>query len=156
IKAIEKDPATRFATWDEFGAALAESWKKEHRAEDKREQSDTERFSLLRTLPFFREFPENELWEVMKISKWAKFKPDSALIKEGDQGDSFFVLAGGYVRVTRGKKTLSVLTAGDCFCEMSYLAKTADPHRSPPLPTTSAPAISKPPPQPLPPPPRPP
>ena len=69
MKAIAKDPAKRFATWDEFGAALAEIWKKEHKAEEKRDQSDTERFSLMRTLPFFREFPENELWEVLKISK---------------------------------------------------------------------------------------
>jgi serine/threonine protein kinase len=137
MKAMAKDPAKRFATWDEFGAALAEIWKKEHKAEEKRDPSDTERFSLMRTLPFFREFPENELWEVLKISKWAKFKPDTALIKEGDQGDSFFILAGGYVRVTRGKKTLSVLTAGDCFGEMSYLAKSGDPHRSATVTTTS-------------------
>jgi serine/threonine protein kinase len=137
MKAMAKDPSKRFATWDEFGAALAEIWKKEHKAEEKREQSDTERFSLMRTLPFFREFPENELWEVLKLTKWAKFKPDTALIKEGDQGDSFFILAGGYVRVTRGKKTLSVLTAGDCFGEMSYLAKTGDPHRSATVTTTS-------------------
>ena len=97
----------------------------------------------MRTLPFFREFPENELWEVLKLTKWAKFKPDTALIKEGDQGDSFYVLAGGYVRVTRGKKTLSVLTAGDCFGEMSYLAKTGDPHRSATVTTTSDAIIMK-------------
>ena len=143
MKAIAKDPTKRFATWDDFGAALAEIWKKEHKAEEKREQSDTERFSLMRTLPFFREFPENELWEVLKLTKWAKFKPDTALIKEGDQGDSFYVLAGGYVRVTRGKKTLSVLTAGDCFGEMSYLAKTGDPHRSATVTTTSDAIIMK-------------
>jgi len=143
MKAIAKDPTKRFATWDEFGAALAEIWKKEHKAEEKRDQSDTERFSLMRTLPFFREFPENELWEVLKLTKWAKFKPDTALIKEGDQGDSFYVLAGGYVRVTRGKKTLSVLTAGDCFGEMSYLAKTGDPHRSATVTTTSDAIIMK-------------
>ena len=116
---------------------MAEIWKKEHRAEEKREQSDTERFSVMRNLGFFKEFPENELWEVLKISKWAKFKPDTALIKEGDHGDSFFVLAGGYVRVTRGKKTLSVLTAGDCFGEMSYLTAKGDPHRSATVTTTS-------------------
>ena len=142
-KAMAKDPAKRLATWDEFGAALAEIWKKEHKAEEKRDPSDTERFSLMRTLPFFKEFPENELWEVLKISKWAKFKPDTALIKEGDQGDSFFILAGGYVRVTRGKKTLSVLTAGDCFGEMSYLAKTGDPHRSATVTSTSDAIILK-------------
>jgi serine/threonine protein kinase len=137
MKAIAKDPAHRYQTWDEFGAALAELWKKEHKAEEKRDQSETERFQLLRTLPFFHGFPENELWEVLKISKWAKFKPETALIREGDHGDSFFILAGGYVRVTRGKKTLTVLTAGDCFGEMSYLKRTGDDHRSATVTTTS-------------------
>jgi serine/threonine protein kinase len=136
MKAIGKDPATRYATWDEFGQALAETWKKDQKTEGKRDQSETERFNLLRTLPFFREFPENELWEVMRISKWGKFHPDTPLVKEGDHGDSFYILAGGYVRVTRGKKTLSVLAAGDCFGEMSYLAKDA-PHRSATVTTTS-------------------
>jgi serine/threonine protein kinase len=137
MKAIAKDPSKRYPTWDAFGQALAETWKQEHKAEEKRDSSDTERFSMLRTLPFFREFPENELWEVMRLSKWAKFKPDTALIKEGDHGDSFFILAGGYVRVTRGKRTLSVLTAGDCFGEMSYLAHKDAPHRSATVTTTS-------------------
>src|SRR4051812_17690438 len=137
MRAISKDAAKRFQTWDEFGQALAETWKKENRVEEKRDTSDTERFQLLRTLPFFRDFPENELWEVMRLAKWAKFKPNTALIKEGDHGDSFFVLAGGYVRVTRGGKTLTVLTAGDCFGEMSYLAKKGDPHRSATVTTTS-------------------
>jgi eukaryotic-like serine/threonine-protein kinase len=136
MKAMSKDPSKRFPTWDDFGAALAETWKKDQKTEERRDQSDTERFQVLRTLPFFRDFPENELWEVMRLSKWAKFKPDTALIKEGDHGDSFFILAGGYVRVTRGKKILSVLTAGDCFGEMSYLKKEAT-HRSATVTTTS-------------------
>ena len=137
MKAISKDPAKRYPTWDEFGQALAETWKRAQKVEEKRDTSETERFQLLRTLPFFREFPENELWEVMRMSKWAKFKPDTALIKEGDHGDSFFILAGGYVRVTRGAKQLTVLSAGDCFGEMSYLAKQGDPHRSATVTTSS-------------------
>jgi len=137
MKAMAKDPAKRFATWEDFGQALAETWKQEQKAEEKREQSDTERFSLARTLPFFKDFPENELWEVLRISKWGKFKPEIALIKEGDHGDSFYILAGGYVRVTRGKRTLSVLSAGDCFGEMSYLAHNDATHRSATVTTTS-------------------
>ena len=137
MKAFAKDPAARYANWDEFGQALAETWKRDQRVEEKRDTSETERFQVLRTLPFFREFPENELWEVMRLSKWARFRPDTALIKEGDHGDSFYVLAGGYVRVTRGKRTLSVLTAGDCFGEMSYLAKKGSPHRSATITATS-------------------
>jgi serine/threonine protein kinase len=138
MKAIAKDPAKRYPTWEEFGQALAETWKKDQKSEEKRDPSEMERFSLLRTLPFFRDFPENELWEVMRISRWARFHPDTALIKEGDHGDSFYILAGGYVRVTRGKRTLSVLTAGDCFGEMSYLAHNKDgSHRSATVTTTS-------------------
>jgi serine/threonine protein kinase len=136
MRAIEKDPEKRFKTWEEFGSALAEIWKKEHRAEEKKGQSDTERFNLARGLPFFAEFPENELWEVLRISKWAKFKADTVLIKEGDQGDSFYVLAGGYVKVSRGKRQLSVLSAGDCFGEMSYLSPNGK-HRSATVSTTS-------------------
>ena len=139
MRAMSKEPARRYQSWDEFGMALAATWTKDqNKAEEKREQSDTERFQLMRGLSFFKEFPENELWEVLKISKWAKFKPDTALIKEGDHGDSFFILAGGYVRVTRGKRTLNVLTAGDCFGEMAYLAqKKEDTARSATVTTTS-------------------
>ena len=136
MKALSKDPAQRHQTWDEFASALAETWK-DAKAEEKRDQSDTERFQVARTLQFFKDFPENELWEVLKISKWAKFKPETALIKEGDHGDSFFVLAGGYVVVTRGKKKLSVLSSGDCFGEMAYLAHKDAPHRSATVTTTS-------------------
>ncbi len=141
-KAMAKDPAQRYATWEEFGQALAEVWKKLNAAGE-REQSDTERFNLCRALSFFKEFPENELWEVLRISKWRKFAPNSVLIKEGDQGDSFYILAGGYVRVTRGKRTLSVLTSGDCFGEMAYLAHKNAPHRSATVTTTSDAIIVK-------------
>jgi serine/threonine protein kinase len=136
IRAMAKNPAERFVNWEEFGQALTEVWKKTHRTGE-REQSDTERFSLCRNLSFFKRFPENELWEVLRISKWRKFPPNSVLIKEGDHGDSFFILAGGYVRVTRGKRTLNVLAAGDCFGEMSYLAHADSPHRSATVTTTS-------------------
>jgi len=47
------------------------------------------------------------------------------------------------VRVTRGKKTLTVLTAGDCFGEMSYLKKTGDDHRSATVTTTSDTIVMK-------------
>lgn len=135
LRAIGRDVASRFQTWEEFGQELSQIWKKEQRSQEDRDASDTARFSALRTLPFFKEFPENELWEVLRISKWAKFPPDTVLIKEGDAGDSFFVLAGGYVKVTRDNHKLSVLSAGDCFGEMAYLAQH-DGERSASVTTT--------------------
>ena len=136
LRAIGRDVARRFQTWEEFGHELSQIWKKEQRSQEDRDASDTARFSVLRTLPFFKEFPENELWEVLRISKWAKFSPGTVLIKEGDAGDSFFVLAGGYVKVTRENHKLSVLAAGDCVGEMAYLARH-DGERSASVTTTS-------------------
>ena len=136
LRAIGRDVARRFQTWEEFGHELSQIWKKEQRSQEDRDASDTARFSVLRTLPFFKEFPENEVWEVLRISKWAKFPPGTVLIKEGDAGDSFFVLAGGYVKVTRENHKLSVLAAGDCVGEMAYLARH-DGERSASVTTTS-------------------
>ncbi|HEX4857801.1 MAG TPA: cyclic nucleotide-binding domain-containing protein, partial [Usitatibacteraceae bacterium] len=127
-QAMAKDTARRYASWEQFGTDLEALWQGEQSPQqNKAEVSDTESFSLLKTLSFFRDFPENELWEVLRISKWRPFAPGAVLIAEGDVGDSFFILAKGTVRVTRGKRLLNVLGAGDCIGEMSYLAKKATP-----------------------------
>ena len=127
-QAMAKDIARRYQSWEDFGKDLAALWQGEQSPQqNKTEVSDTEQFSWLKTLSFFRDFPENELWEVLRISKWRPFPAETVLISEGDVGDSFFILASGTVRVTRGKRLLNVLGAGDCFGEMSYLAKRDGP-----------------------------
>ncbi len=126
--AISKDLNLRYQSWEQFGKDLAAVRESEYVSQQSRvEVSDTAQFSLLKTLAFFRNFPENELWEVLKISKWRSFPADQVLIKEGDVGDSFFLLVAGTVKVMRGKRLLNVLGVGDCFGEMSYLAKRDGP-----------------------------
>ena len=127
-QAIAKDLKQRYTSYEEFGRDLAGIWESEHSPQKaKGAVSDTEQFSLLKTLAFFHSFPENELWEILKISKWRSFPSETILIKEGDLGDSFFVLITGNVKVTRGKRLLNVLGVGDCFGEMSYLSKRDAP-----------------------------
>ena len=58
---------------------------------------DSEKFSRLRQLAFFRAFSDVELWEVMSITNWHRYPKDSMLIREGEVGTSFFVLAAGPV-----------------------------------------------------------
>ena len=127
-RAIAKDLKQRYTSYEEFGRDLAGIWESEHSPQKaKGAVSDTEQFSLLKTLAFFHSFPENELWEILKISKWRSFPSETILIKEGDLGDSFFILITGNVKVTRGKRLLNVLGVGDCFGEMSYLSKRDAP-----------------------------
>ena len=121
MKAIARDSRKRYQDWGEFGQELVQSWKQELQLQEDREAPDTMRFTAMRGLTFFKDFPEEELWEVLAISKWAMFPAGTALIKEGDIGDAAFVIVSGFVEVTHAKRKLGVLTVGDCFGEMAYM-----------------------------------
>ncbi|MEO7726434.1 MAG: cyclic nucleotide-binding domain-containing protein, partial [Burkholderiales bacterium] len=84
---------------------------------------DSEKFNALRKLIFFKNFADVELWEVLRVTTWSKCTPGQVLIKEGDVGKSFFILATGEVKISKQGKLLNVLRAGDCFGEMAYLGK---------------------------------
>jgi eukaryotic-like serine/threonine-protein kinase len=136
LKALARDPKKRYQSWDAFGQDLIQSWKQELRLQEDREAPDTMRFDALRGLAFFKGFPEEELWEVLAISKWALFPAGTTIIKEGDVGDACFVIVSGFAQVSRGNRKLGVLTVGDCFGEMAYMAEQGSP-RSATVVTTS-------------------
>ncbi|HNH35098.1 MAG TPA: serine/threonine-protein kinase, partial [Rhodocyclaceae bacterium] len=121
-KALRKSLDDRYATWNEFSFDLAEAFRNEHLAEMRASRiSDSEKFNLLRGLSFFRDFSDVELWEILRFSEWKRVSPGDVLMREGDPGDTFSVLATGEVRVTKQSKLLNVLSAGECFGEMAYL-----------------------------------
>lgn len=136
MRALARDLTVRYPGWDPFGQDLVLSWKQELKLQENREAPDTMRFSAMRGLAFFKDFPEEELWEVLGISKWATFPAGKVIIKEGDIGDAAFVIVSGFAEVARGKRRLGVLGVGDCFGEMAYLAKEGSP-RSATVTTTS-------------------
>ena len=86
--------------------------------------ADSEKFDALKKLPFFADFSDVELWEVLRISEWAKFLTGKTLVREGDHGTSFFLLIKGKVSVIKMGKTLTTLEKGDCFGEMAYIDKS--------------------------------
>ncbi|MBV9189578.1 MAG: cyclic nucleotide-binding domain-containing protein, partial [Betaproteobacteria bacterium] len=64
-----------------------------------------------------------ELWEVARISAWRHADAGQTLMKEGEPGEDFCILADGEAKVTRRGKLLGVVKTGECFGEMAYLAK---------------------------------
>ena len=76
----------------------------------------------LRSLPFFREFRDAELWEVLRGAVWEMHARDENLLLEGEIGQAFFVIVSGQVKVVKDGKLLNVLKEGDCFGEMAYLS----------------------------------
>ena len=123
-RAMAKDLAKRYGNWGEFSAELAAAFRSEHLgARRAQEFADSDRFETLRKLPFFENFSDAELWEVARISTWRHAAPGETLMKEGEPGDYFCILAQGEVRVTKGGKLLNLLRAGEPFGEMAYLSK---------------------------------
>jgi serine/threonine protein kinase len=125
-KAMQKDLDRRYQTWEAFSLDLAEAMRSDTLSSRRQEVADSEKFNTLRDMPFFGEFTDAELWEVLRISSWQDAPPGTPLIREGDPGDYFCILANGEVKVTKRKKLLNILSAGECFGEMSYLSRASN------------------------------
>ncbi len=121
-KAMAKDLEDRYKEWDEFSLDLAEAFRNEAMVEDS-QFADSEKFNTLRGLPFFKNFSDVEIWEVARFSKWEALAPGQMILREGEEGDSFCILAAGQVKVTRRNKLLNILDTGECFGEMAYLSE---------------------------------
>ena len=119
-KAMHKDPKVRYANWFDMASELANTFPQLERYSH--EISSTEKFNKLRSLPFFREFRDAELWEVLRGAVWENHARDQNLLLEGEIGQAFFIIVGGQVKVVKDGKLLNVLKEGDCFGEMAYLS----------------------------------
>jgi serine/threonine protein kinase len=128
-KAMQKELEQRYCDWDEFSDDLAAVISSEQAAR-KDEFADSEKFNILRGLPFFADFGDAELWEVMRISSWEYCKPGKALMFDGQTGDFFCLLASGEVKVIKRGKLLNILNAGECFGEMAYISRETGSVRS--------------------------
>jgi eukaryotic-like serine/threonine-protein kinase len=120
-RALEKDAARRFATWEDFAQALADTFNNLQKPEES--VPEAEKFKTLRSLEFFNSFSDVDLWQVMRISNWVRYPAGSSVVAEGEAGTVFFVMASGEVKVTKQGKLLNILKAGECFGEMAYLGK---------------------------------
>jgi len=119
-RALAKDAAARYPSWHEFARDLAKLAALDLPREI---ISETEKFESLRALPFFARFGEIELWEVLRVSIWGRVPAGTYLVHEGDEGDFFFIVADGEVRVSKAGRDLGIKPAGSCFGEMCYIRR---------------------------------
>jgi serine/threonine protein kinase len=120
MKAIEKNPAARHKTWLEFGKELSQAFTTLRLSGAS--VSDSEKFNDLRDMPFFEDFDDVALWEVVRIGSWKTLDAGTVIIREADQGDSFYFLVDGEVSVTLLGKQLNTIKPGGCFGEILYFA----------------------------------
>ena len=120
MKAINKDPAGRYKTWLEFGKDLSQAFTSLRLAGES--VSDSEKFNELREMPFFEDFDDVALWEVVRIGSWKTMDAGTVIIREADQGDNFYLLIEGEVGVTLLGKQLNTIRPGGCFGEILYFS----------------------------------
>ena len=120
-KMLQKRLEARYQTWDELAEDLVRVFNNLQTPEQV--VPDTEKFNTLRRLEFFKNFTDVDLWQVLHISNWHRIPAGTTLIREGETGTSFYILASGEVRVVKNDRILTTLKAGECFGEMAYLGR---------------------------------
>ena len=121
MKAMEKNPAARYQSWLDFGKDLSQAFASLRLAGAT--VSDSEKFTKLRDFPFFADFNDVALWELIRIATWKTIAPQTVLIREGETGENFYFLVEGEVDVTLFSKLLATVKAGRCFGELLYFAE---------------------------------
>ncbi len=81
-----------------------------------------EKFNAVRAQDFFRDFTDNEIWELINASQWLDLPAKSSVIVEGDVDKSFYVILSGVVEVMKSGVYVDTLVSGDCFGEMGFVS----------------------------------
>jgi eukaryotic-like serine/threonine-protein kinase len=123
-RAMHKEADKRYHSGDEFAEDLIDALRAGLGEASRETFGDADKFAALRSMRFFAAFADPELWEVVKLGLWERVHAGSVVLREGDAGDFFCVVMEGEMRVSKNKKLLSVLGAGECFGEMAYLSLT--------------------------------
>jgi len=124
-RATESDIEHRYQDWAEFSHDLALAFRN-HSVEISRDSvPEAERFDTLRTMQFFHEFSDAELWEVIRVSQFSRVQAGTVIMKEDEGGDSICFIIDGEARVKKRGRLLHVLSAGECFGEVAVFSAAA-------------------------------
>ena len=127
LGALAKQPSDRPTNWEDFAQALSGLVARREVPRGRLQGVlDSERFTLLRSLEFFSDFGDVELWEVVHRARWQRFNFGHALYIKGQEGGSFHILAQGEVEVFREGRKVAQLGRGTSVGEMAYLAPSVE------------------------------
>jgi serine/threonine protein kinase len=118
LRALKKDPALRYPTWPEFALELSKAGEL---VLPPGSIPDSDKYVTLKKVPTLSTLADSELWELARAGNWRRIPKGNLVVQEDAKGRSFFFLAKGEAKVTKKKKLLNMLNAGECFGEMAYI-----------------------------------
>lgn len=77
--------------------------------------------TVLGAVPLFGDLSNKQLKKVVDLAEVARFMAGAALVKQGDIGESFYVVLTGQAKVVANARTINRLLPGDHFGEISLL-----------------------------------
>ncbi|CAE7870483.1 for, partial [Symbiodinium necroappetens] len=89
-----------------------------------REVTDEERLAFLGKVELFKRLPRDELPALARSAEEVLFAKDDVIIKQGAEGDEFFILKRGTAGVEVNGHRIATLKAGDYFGENALLRDT--------------------------------
>jgi CRP-like cAMP-binding protein len=79
--------------------------------------------ALLRQVSFFGPLPFATVEHLASVLRPATYEPGDVIIREGDPGERFYLIAAGRARASSGGRQLSEMGAGDSFGEIALLRR---------------------------------
>lgn len=80
-----------------------------------------EKTILLKTVDLFQDIPGELLSQVSQISKAKNYDNGEIIFRDGDVGDSMFIVLEGKISITKGDKEIALLDKGASLGEMALL-----------------------------------
>ena len=82
-----------------------------------------EKVMILKGSQLFRNFPGPDLAGIASLADVVHLQSDDVVFEQGDEGDAFYMVVSGGIRITRGAVELAVLGSREGFGEMAILDK---------------------------------
>lgn len=83
--------------------------------------STVEKVLILKAVDLFSEIPGRDLARIAQVTEELVIGRAESLMKEGELGDSLFILVEGEVEVRKGRQAIAQLGPGECVGEMALL-----------------------------------
>lgn len=88
---------------------------------------------VLKKIPFFSKFPSEIREKLLKCAVLKQYSPEDVIIKQGDPGDSMFVILSGSIKIQKKspefgnhKIVVNSMYEGDTFGELALLSEGMD------------------------------
>ncbi|MEW6512912.1 MAG: serine/threonine-protein kinase [Pseudomonadota bacterium] len=120
-RAMQKELEDRYTTWQEFAHDLAQAFRNQGLMARQQEVPDSEKFETLRSMHFFDEFSDVEIWEIVRFARWELAVAGTRLMRDGDPGDYLIFLIEGTVQISKEDRPLGQLGAGEVIGEIAVI-----------------------------------